>query len=242
MKSFEAHEFSCVCHEIPPIITPIFKSTPNVIKTFPLCQSCLLAFSKQCMPKFNKPTKAWQDGEGTLSWDANEAGDFVSTDQYVVNPWGRLVLGYSQKVSHSQLHVGTYCFMMLLQVLFEQKTKSLLELVSWWPRNTLNNGNGTWLLLKFTTCIVTMGFSMMNSLWRPARTTSRLCHFLELVLVIRIPLLSSRFKLSCECHRPLWFMFLCTGAKGADNLDFGVEGKGLKNLNWSLFIFLFASK
>ncbi len=126
------------------------------------------------------------------------------------------------KKCHIVNFMVVYCFMMLLLVLFGQKIKSLLELVSWWPRNTLNNGNGTVLLLKFTTCIVTMGFSMMNSLWRPARTTSRLCHFLELVLIIRIPLLSSGFKLSCACHRPFWFMFHCTGAKGADNLDFGV--------------------
>ncbi len=39
MRPVKAHESSGVCHEMPPVITPIFKSTPN-LKIPPLCQSC----------------------------------------------------------------------------------------------------------------------------------------------------------------------------------------------------------
>ncbi len=39
--SIKAHESSGVCHEMPSVITPIFKSTPN-LKTPHLCQSCQL--------------------------------------------------------------------------------------------------------------------------------------------------------------------------------------------------------
>ncbi len=69
---------------MPPVITPIFKSTPN-LKTPPLCQSCQLAHSKRHVPKVHQPMKARQDREGAFSWDAYDAGDFVSADQYVVN-------------------------------------------------------------------------------------------------------------------------------------------------------------
>ena len=93
MRPIKAHESSGVCHEMPPVINPIFKSTPN-LKTPPLCQSCQLARSKRRVPKVNQPMKACQDREGALSWDAYEAGDFVSADQYVVNIPGRLLSGY----------------------------------------------------------------------------------------------------------------------------------------------------
>ncbi len=52
MQSNEAHESSGICHEMPPIITHIFKSTPN-LKTPHLCQS--YACSKHRMPKVNQP-------------------------------------------------------------------------------------------------------------------------------------------------------------------------------------------
>ncbi len=105
-----------------------------------------------------------------------------------------------------------HCFIMLLLVLSGLKIKSLMELEKhWWIRNPLNNRYRYWLLLKFATCIVTMEFSMLNSMFRTARTSFRLSHFLELVLIIRMPLLNNKFKLSCTKPRPLWFIFLCTG-------------------------------
>ncbi len=45
---------------MPPLITPIFKSTP-ILKTPPLCQSCQLVHSKRNVPKVNQLTKAQQD-------------------------------------------------------------------------------------------------------------------------------------------------------------------------------------
>ncbi len=60
MHPIKAHESSGVCHEMPPVITPIFKSTPN-LKTPPLCQSCQLARSKCCVPTVNQPMNAPQD-------------------------------------------------------------------------------------------------------------------------------------------------------------------------------------
>ncbi len=99
--------------------------------------------------------------------------------------------------------------MILLLVSFGLKIKSLLELEKlWWLRNASNN----WLLLKSTTFTVTMESSMLNSLLKTARTSSRLSHFLELVLTIRMHLLSGQFKPSCTWPEPLWFMFLCIGA------------------------------
>ncbi len=50
MKPIDVHESSDVCLKINPIITPIFRSTPN-LKTSPLCQSCWLACSKCHLPK-----------------------------------------------------------------------------------------------------------------------------------------------------------------------------------------------
>ncbi len=45
MQPIKAYESSGVCHEMPHVITPIFKSTAN-LKTPPLCQSCQLSGSK----------------------------------------------------------------------------------------------------------------------------------------------------------------------------------------------------
>ncbi len=66
MQPIKAHESSGVHHEMPPVITPIFKSTPN-LKTPPLCQYCQLMSSKCHVPKVNQPTKAQQDQEGAQS-------------------------------------------------------------------------------------------------------------------------------------------------------------------------------
>ncbi len=57
MKSIEVHESSGICDEMPPIITPIFKSTTNLNK-HSLRQSCQLALSKCHVPKVNQLTKA----------------------------------------------------------------------------------------------------------------------------------------------------------------------------------------
>ncbi len=113
------------------------------------------------------------------------------------------------KKCHTINSMVAHCFMMLLLILFGLRIKSLLELVKpWWSKDALNNVYGNWLLLKFTICIVTMGLSMLTSLWKIARTSSRLSHFLEMVLIIKMPLLSGQSKPLCTWLGPFWFMFL----------------------------------
>ncbi len=66
MQPIKAHECSGICHEMPPVINPIFKSTPN-LKTPPHFQSYQLACSKRHVVKVNQPTKSQQDQQGALS-------------------------------------------------------------------------------------------------------------------------------------------------------------------------------
>ncbi len=100
MLPIKAYESSGVCHEIPHVIFPIFKSTPNP-KTPPLCQPWQFAFSKQCMHQVNQIAKVKLDQRGALSQDAYEAGDFVSAGQYVVNAPYRLLLEYGKEAPHN---------------------------------------------------------------------------------------------------------------------------------------------
>ncbi len=44
---------------------------------------------------------------GAMSWNAYEAGNFDSTDHYVVNTSGRLLLGYGKEQPHNQFHCST---------------------------------------------------------------------------------------------------------------------------------------
>ncbi len=50
VQPFETNEYSGVHHEIPPVITPIVKSTTNLKASY-LCQSCQHACSKCHLPK-----------------------------------------------------------------------------------------------------------------------------------------------------------------------------------------------
>ncbi len=95
MHPIKAHEFFGVCHEMPPVITPIFKFILN-LKIPPLCHSRQLACSKHCMPKVNQPMKTQQDQEVALSQDAYDTGNCVSADQYIVNTPGQLLLDYGR--------------------------------------------------------------------------------------------------------------------------------------------------
>ncbi len=113
---------------------------------------------------------------------------------------------------HTISFMMVHCFMMQILVLFGQ-IKSLLELMKlWWQKNALNNSYVNWLLLKFDICIVIIRFSMLKSSWKIARTTSRLSHFLELVPIIKMPLLNGQFKPSCTWPETSWFMCLYIGA------------------------------
>ncbi len=41
-----------------------------------------------------------------MTWDAHETGDFVSTDQYLVNTSGRLLLSPGKEPKNNQFHCG----------------------------------------------------------------------------------------------------------------------------------------
>ncbi len=181
MQPIKAYESSGICHEMPPVITPIFKSTPN-LKTPPLCQSCQLACSKCHVPKVNQPTKAQQDLEGVLSWDAYEAGNFVSADQYVVNTPGRLVSGYGWEAPHKKFHGWT---------LFHDAATGLI-----WAESQFSCGAGETLMAKehFEQWLWELAATKIHHLhskngilnaelvWKNTRTSSKIGHFLELVL------------------------------------------------------------
>ncbi len=63
-----------------------------------------------------------------MSWDAYEARNFVSADQFVVSTPGHLLSGYGREASHNQFHGGTLLHD-AAQVLSGLRIKSLLELV-----------------------------------------------------------------------------------------------------------------
>ncbi len=69
-----------------------------------------------------------------MSWDAYEAGDFVSADQYVVNTPGRLLSGYGREAQHNKFHGGT---------LFHDAATGLI-----WAKNQVSLGAGETLMAK----------------------------------------------------------------------------------------------
>ncbi len=69
MWPIEAEESSGVFHDMPFVIIPVFKSTPN-LKTPPPCQSFQIAHSKQYAPQIKQTTKAFHDQKGALSQNA----------------------------------------------------------------------------------------------------------------------------------------------------------------------------
>ncbi len=116
MQPIDTHESSGICHEMSPLITPIFKSTLN-FKTPPLCHSCQFTLPKCLISKFDQPTNAKLDQQGALSEDSYEAGNFISADQCVIDTPGRLLTLISLMVTH--------CFMILLLVSSWLSIKSL---------------------------------------------------------------------------------------------------------------------
>ncbi len=102
MGPIEACEFSGVCHEMLPVITPIFKSTPN-LRTTPLFQSSQL--SNCGMHKIKQPTKTQQESIVTLSQDVNKAGTFVSVDYHVVNHVRQIAVGLWQSSAQDKFHL-----------------------------------------------------------------------------------------------------------------------------------------
>jgi hypothetical protein len=99
---FKDHLGHNQCH--PPIIKAKFASTSSC--KIPLCQSCLLARSRQRSPNV-KRYQIYQDSEGAISRGKLEVGDFVSTDQFVCRTPGRLPTGYSREGSNSCYQGGT---------------------------------------------------------------------------------------------------------------------------------------
>ncbi len=86
------------------------------------------------MPKVNQPTSAQQGQEGALSQNAHESGNFVSSDQYIVNTPGRSLLYYGKEQSHNQFHGGT---------IFHDAATGLV-----WAENQFSLGAGKTLMAK----------------------------------------------------------------------------------------------
>ncbi len=162
MWPIEVLESSGVWHQMPPVINPIFKSTPN-LETPPLCQICQLACSMHCMPKVNQLTVAKLDQQGALSQDASKAGDFVSADQYIVNTPGRLLSRYGREAPHNQTHGGTISHVAAIGLFWAENWVSLGAEKLWWLWNALSNGCGNLLQLRLATLTDTMEFSLTNS-------------------------------------------------------------------------------
>ncbi len=83
MQPAEAHESSDVYHEIPPVITPILMSTPN-LKAPPFCKSCQLACSKWHAPKVKQPAISHEDQMGLYPKDTHEDCNFISVDLQLI--------------------------------------------------------------------------------------------------------------------------------------------------------------
>ncbi len=125
----------------------------------------------------------------------------VINDQYVANTPGQLLSGYGTEAPHNQFHGGT---------LFHDAATGII-----WAETHVSLGAGETLMAKecfgqWLWELAAVEFSILNSFWNIVRTRCRLSHFLELALIIRMPLLSS--KPFCIWLGSLWFMFLGTGA------------------------------
>ena len=72
----------------------------------PKCHTCELARARKRNPKVFKQ-EAVKEKEDVLSWDKYEAGDFVSTDHFIVSTPGRLLEGYGREGKNNRYHGGT---------------------------------------------------------------------------------------------------------------------------------------
>jgi len=87
---------------LPAINQPKNSSARNC--NVPPCQWCLLACAKKCSPKVSR-TQPLEDREGAITRDQYKVGDFVSTDQFICKPPGRLPTGYGRE-SHNRHFQG----------------------------------------------------------------------------------------------------------------------------------------
>ncbi len=142
---------------MPPVITPILTSTPH-LKLPPIWNSYQLENTKLHVPKVKYSTMVQQEQVGVASCDANEAGNFVVSDQYVVNTPDRLL---SDLVAQF--------FMMLLLVLSQLRIKRHLEQVTLLAKKCFEKFLWESTAAEILHLRVTMGFLMPNFLLRIAR-------------------------------------------------------------------------
>ena len=72
----------------------------------PKCPSCELSRAKKRNPKVVKQ-EAIKEKEAILAWEKYQAGDFVSTDQFVVKTPGQQLEGYGREGINNRYHGGT---------------------------------------------------------------------------------------------------------------------------------------
>ena len=104
MRTQKMEEPSGRKSELPPIIKPTYKSTPNCI--VPPCMSCQLARAKKRSTGVTKKSSV-KDKEGILTRDKYKPGDMVSVDQFVVKTPGRQLKGYGREGANGRYHGGT---------------------------------------------------------------------------------------------------------------------------------------
>lgn len=104
MRKQKMEEPSGKISELPPIIKPKYKSTPNC--NVPPCMSCQLARAKKRSTGVTKK-KSVEEKEGILSRDKYKPGDMVSVDQFVVKTPGRQLKGYGREGENGRYHGGT---------------------------------------------------------------------------------------------------------------------------------------
>jgi len=92
------------CSVLPPIIQAKFPTSSKC--AVPAYESCLLARAKKRSVGIAK-VKAVPEKEGILASDKYEAGDFISTDQFIVKTPGQLPSGYGRERRDLRYHGGT---------------------------------------------------------------------------------------------------------------------------------------
>lgn len=93
-------------YNVPPVIIPQFKSTPNIKPPFSAATRISLGKNKPTGARISKEVPPDQR-EPILSRTDLDLGDIVHVDQFVVGSSGRLELGYGKEGDKSRYHGGT---------------------------------------------------------------------------------------------------------------------------------------
>ena len=93
-------------YELPPVIRPEFKSTPNIKPPFSAATRISLGKKRSTGARISKQVPQDQR-EPILSQTDGDLGDVVHVDQFVVGSSGRLEFGYGREGDQKRYHGGT---------------------------------------------------------------------------------------------------------------------------------------